>query len=327
MRKVLWLMVMMLLAVVVFAEEGHVHTEECDCEKSLEKDVTISDETIVEIHDHEWFEMRIAELTEYLDLLYEKVSEVDVNFREFQELVIESLDSIGEVKLSLDILSLDVLKIFETLGELETKLGEVAASSLMQAEFTSSLGELLESLSARLNLHELDVVNIFEALSRKVEYDEFEPFKDTVNVLTEHLSVLSESVLGIYSKFDDLEGSYRTELAAMKMTLDNLVTKDELAALEQRLIHKFEESNRATLAVSTEVGNELSQIKSELDELRRSFGHLVETTQRKFSEQDKEILIILSTIQRIWEEVQRLSMKVSTLETLFKEVKTSAGAK
>lgn len=317
------LTLVVLLLASVFAEEGHVHTEECDCEKSLEKDITIPDTQEVKPHEHDSFEVKIAELLEYMDLLYEKLSELEFGVKEFQDAVTSGLDGLSFLEVNVEILNQDVLKIFDTLGKFEEKFE-------LENEHLGLLNELVEMLNAKLNIHDIDIVNIFDVLSTKVSIDEFEPVRDTVDVLTEQVSVLTESVLALHDKFETLESDCRLEMLFIKNSIEQLASKDELKdelkALENDLMTKFEKMLDSKIKDSA-LERSIGELRSDLNKLGQEFMRFSESTTKKLFEQDRDIVLILDSLQKMWEELQRLSAKVSTLEVKFGEVYRSVGGK
>ncbi|HCI28680.1 MAG TPA: hypothetical protein PKI14_00410 [Fervidobacterium sp.] len=270
MRKFLVLTMTVVCVIFMFAQDETDELtlpEECACEISHFEDSLV-------LPDNEELEIRITNVEEYLNLIYELISEkVDsTTFEAFVEELNGKIDeicvtenemeqAIEELKVVTNIIDSDILKIYEILGEHGDALSNLLDNTL---EMFLSKEEAIFVVD--------DIVSMIESVEAKIDTSYVQLFEEDIGVLE----------------------SENEELFTRLLLLEEYVN------------------------VICDITNSKVSLE-ELDMVISSVNSDIEKLYEKDSEQDKDILILYDAVDKLAEEVRRLSGKISLLETILRE--------
>lgn len=374
-KKLLTVVLVLIGLVIVFAEGEHVHDEECGCEIADARDLAVDTSLQLHdnLLDPEFYE-KLMELEENLNLLYE-ITEGKVTYEEFDELVntvmsladqilsieertnsyidlsIEGLreefftslsDSfdelmkhIDDLRITVDIHDGDILKIYETLGNL-SDLQQIIKN--IQEELIPTMSKSqeetdkqLQDLTVAFEIHDSDILRIYE----------------TLGSISEEVSLLSEKVVGyedVISQIEELSLKINLHDQDIVNIYDVLAYKADLSVVEE-LENKLNELTMnlkseindgldariglleeytnmiyevANMKVSAEEVEEMiSPLKDEIEDVSKKLGEVIEKTRN----QDVDIIKLYDTVAKLAEELRRIGGRLSTLESLVNELR------
>ncbi|WP_372589031.1 hypothetical protein QQE94_06455 [Fervidobacterium pennivorans subsp. shakshaketiis] len=341
------------LQLPIFAEtsSGHQHEEgeECACEIADAKDITVSVEVLQTI-DEELRE-RLSNLEEITNMLYELIgsklsgedfevfsyelknrlddieqevlnlkASVETGLPAMRDMIYElssnlaSLENrlteyinlavaqaneelksnileeinqkISDIEVTLDIHDSDILKLYDITSTLTNEIEKIEAS----IPDVSPLQESIEAISLRLDMHDQDIVNIFDTLSTKANLSDIEELSSRLKNL--------EEVVNAYQNSDMSDRISLLEEYA-NMIYDTLNTKVSLEDVEQMIVPVKEEMNNISSAL--------------------------QAITTKVNSHDVDIIKLYNSIAQIAEELQRLTGRVSLIETMVRELYQKSG--
>lgn len=354
MRKWLVVLLAVVLAVFVLAEgEEHVHDEECGCEIADARDISLEEtKTVLEESELSFEELaeKISILEESLSLVYEILgtkaqiedietyreeiqaildeletrllnvestvrtglpsisglvyelssniaeleekltSYVQVSLNELKEEIVtmvtdelsERLTVLEDIKVALDIHDSDILKIYETLGNLTEKLSELETV----LEINAGMDEALELLALKLELHDQDIVNIYDNLANKADRLELEELETRLTKLIEQTNGEAESWI-----------------------------KDRFELLEEYVNIVYELAN-SKISIS-DVEEMFEPMKAEIEKLTNELSAIVQ----KLDEQDADIIKLYDAVAKLAEELRYISERLGKLENIVNELR------
>ncbi|MEN3043073.1 MAG: hypothetical protein ABDH59_07260 [Fervidobacterium sp.] len=321
-KTLLAVLLVFLASAVLFAEGEHIHNEECGCEIADSRDLSIDSPSVLplEIVSTEIYE-KLKELEENLNLLYDAL-ESRIPYEEFEELknmvmtladqitfldertnsyidlAIEGLKSdfssdisnlsaelmqtVDELKVTIDIHDSDILKIYETLGILSEQVNLLTENGKDFEEMKTQLEEVV----LKLNLHDQDIVNIYDVLASKAD---------------------STTVEELERKIEELRSNLNSQIDK------NLDTRISLLEEYTNMIYEVANSK-----VSIEdVEEMIVPIKNEVNTISEKLGEVLEKTKI----QDIDIIKLYDAVAKLADELKRIGGRLSLLETIVNELR------
>ncbi|ODN30330.1 hypothetical protein [Fervidobacterium thailandense] len=195
----------------------------------------------------------------------------------------EKMTVLEDIKVTLDIHDSDILKIYETLGNMTEKLSELEKI----LEITSGMSETLESLALKLELHDQDIVNIYDNLANKADRSELEELEMRLTKFIEQSNGEAESWI-----------------------------KDRFELLEEYMNMVYEVANSKVSA--SDVEDMLEPLKADVEKVTNELSRVV----RKLNEQDVDIIKLYDAVAKLAEELRRISGRLATLESIVNELRS-----
>ncbi|HON04485.1 MAG TPA: hypothetical protein PK065_06415, partial [Fervidobacterium sp.] len=124
---------------------------------------------------------------------YVGVSSDEAKAAAIEEALAEVNPVLDDIKVTLDIHDGDILKIYETLGNLNDELSNL---NDMVSEL-QPVSENLQALSLKVDMHDQDIVNLYDNLSTKADAEKVDALEATVTDLLDSIDGLSEIITGL----------------------------------------------------------------------------------------------------------------------------------
>ncbi|HOP82846.1 MAG TPA: hypothetical protein PL174_06525, partial [Fervidobacterium sp.] len=168
---------------------------------------------------------------------YVGVSSDEAKAAAIEEALAEVNPVLDDIKVTLDIHDGDILKIYETLGNLNDELSNL---NDMVSEL-QPVSENLQALSLKVDMHDQDIVNLYDNLSTKADAEKVDALEATVTDLLDSIDGLSEIITGLGAQIGDTDYLLRKQIADLAAIANaNTAKIDELA--------KGTEENYSTLS-------------------------------------------------------------------------------
>ncbi|HOH53069.1 MAG TPA: hypothetical protein PLN23_02540 [Fervidobacterium sp.] len=168
---------------------------------------------------------------------YVGVSSDEAKAAAIEEALAEVNPVLDDIKVTLDIHDGDILKIYETLGNLNDELSNL---NDMVSEL-QPVSESLQALSLKVDMHDQDIVNLYDNLSTKADAEKVDALEVTVTDLLDSIDGLSEIITGLGAQIGDTDYLLRKQIADLAAIANaNTAKIDELA--------KGTEENYSTLS-------------------------------------------------------------------------------
>lgn len=168
---------------------------------------------------------------------YVGVSSDEAKAAAIEEALAEVNPVLDDIKVTLDIHDGDILKIYETLGNLSDELANL---NDMVSEL-QPVSENLQALSLKVDMHDQDIVNLYDNLSTKADAEKVDALEVTVTDLLDSIDGLSEIITGLGAQIGDTDYLLRKQIADLAAIANaNTAKIDELA--------KGTEENYSTLS-------------------------------------------------------------------------------
>jgi len=168
---------------------------------------------------------------------YVGVSSDEAKAAAIEEALAEVNPVLDDIKVTLDIHDGDILKIYETLGNLSDELANL---NDMVSEL-QPVSENLQALSLKVDMHDQDIVNLYDNLSTKADAEKVDALEATVTDLLDSIDGLSEIITGLGAQIGDTDYLLRKQIADLAAIANaNTAKIDELA--------KGTEENYSTLS-------------------------------------------------------------------------------
>ncbi|HQO05609.1 MAG TPA: hypothetical protein PKW84_05780 [Fervidobacterium sp.] len=168
---------------------------------------------------------------------YVGVSSDEAKAAAIEEALAEVNPVLDDIKVTLDIHDGDILKIYETLGNLNDELSNL---NDMVSEL-QPVSENLQALSLKVDMHDQDIVNLYDNLSTKADAEKVDALEVTVTDLLDSIDGLSEIITGLGAQIGDTDYLLRKQIADLAAIANaNTAKIDELA--------KGTEENYSTLS-------------------------------------------------------------------------------
>ncbi|HOS52463.1 MAG TPA: hypothetical protein PLM21_06180 [Fervidobacterium sp.] len=157
---------------------------------------------------------------------YVGVSSDEAKAAAIEEALAEVNPVLDDIKVTLDIHDGDILKIYETLGNLSDELANL---NDMVSEL-QPVSENLQALSLKVDMHDQDIVNLYDNLSTKADAEKVDALEATVTDLLDSIDGLSEIITGLGAQIGDTDYLLRKQIENLTKTVDaNTAKIDELA--------------------------------------------------------------------------------------------------
>jgi len=157
---------------------------------------------------------------------YVGVSSDEAKAAAIEEALAEVNPVLDDIKVTLDIHDGDILKIYETLGNLNDELSNL---NDMVSEL-QPVSESLQALSLKVDMHDQDIVNLYDNLSTKADAEKVDALEATVTDLLDSIDGLSEIITGLGAQIGDTDYLLRKQIENLTKTVDaNTAKIDELA--------------------------------------------------------------------------------------------------
>lgn len=157
---------------------------------------------------------------------YVGVSSDEAKAAAIEEALAEVNPVLDDIKVTLDIHDGDILKIYETLGNLSDELANL---NDMVSEL-QPVSENLQALSLKVDMHDQDIVNLYDNLSTKADAEKVDALEVTVTDLLDSIDGLSEIITGLGAQIGDTDYLLRKQIENLTKTVDaNTAKIDELA--------------------------------------------------------------------------------------------------
>ena len=157
---------------------------------------------------------------------YVGVSSDEAKAAAIEEALAEVNPVLDDIKVTLDIHDGDILKIYETLGNLNDELSNL---NDMVSEL-QPVSENLQALSLKVDMHDQDIVNLYDNLSTKADAEKVDALEATVTDLLDSIDGLSEIITGLGAQIGDTDYLLRKQIENLTKTVDaNTAKIDELA--------------------------------------------------------------------------------------------------
>ena len=168
---------------------------------------------------------------------YVGVSSDEAKAAAIEEALAEVNPVLDDIKVTLDIHDGDILKIYETLGNLSDELANL---NDMVSEL-QPVSENLQALSLKVDMHDQDIVNLYDNLSTKADAERVDALEAAVVDLSDSIDGLSEIITGLGAQIGDTDYLLRKQIADLAAIANaNTAKIDELA--------KGTEENYSTLS-------------------------------------------------------------------------------
>ena len=374
-KKLLTVVLVLIGLVIVFAEGEHVHDEECGCEIADARDLAVdtSLQLPMELLNAEVYE-KLKELEENLNILY-GITENKVTYEEFEELAStvislsdqilsieertnsyidlsieglreefftslsdlfdELMKHIDDLRITVDIHDGDILKIYETLGNL-SDLQQIIKN--IQEELIPTMSKSqeetdkqLQDLTVAFEIHDSDILRIYETLgsiSEEVSLlsEKVVGYEDVISQIEElslKINLHDQDIVNIYdvlaykadlSVVEELENKLNELTMNLKSEInDGLDARIEL--LEEYTNMIYEVAN--TKVSAEDVEEMISPLKDEINDISKKLSEVVEKTRN----QDVDIIKLYDAVAKLAEELRRIGGRLSTLESLVNELR------
>ena len=157
---------------------------------------------------------------------YVGVSSDEAKAAAIEEALAEVNPVLDDIKVTLDIHDGDILKIYETLGNLNDELSNL---NDMVSEL-QPVSENLQALSLKVDMHDQDIVNLYDNLSTKADAEKVDALEVTVTDLLDSIDGLSEIITGLGAQIGDTDYLLRKQIADLAAIANaNTAKIDELA--------------------------------------------------------------------------------------------------
>lgn len=374
-KRLLAVLLVFLASAVLFAESEHVHSEECGCEIADSRDLSIDSPStlplgIVNIETYK----KLKELEENLNLVYEAL-ENRVPYEEFEELrntvmtladqitfldertnsyidlAIEGLKSdfsagisnlsdeliqiVGELKVTIDIHDSDILRIYETLGDIPEirqtlkRIEEELILPIMSSQ--EQVENQIQDLKVSFDIHDSDILKIYETfgiLSEQVNLlteksKDLEEMKTQLEEVVLKLNLHDQDVVNIYDvlayKADStVVEELERKLEELRSNLNSQIDKN----LDTRITLLEEYTNMIYEVANSKVSIEdveemIVPLKNEVNTISEKLGEVLEKTKI----QDIDIIKLYDAVAKLADELKRISGRLSLLETIVNELR------
>ncbi|MCX7654052.1 MAG: hypothetical protein N2Z58_05210 [Fervidobacterium sp.] len=374
-KRLLALLLVFLAFTVLFAESEHVHNEECGCEIADSRDLSIDSPStlplgIVNIETYK----KLKELEENLNLVYDAL-ESRVPYEEFEELrnmvmtladqitfldertssyidlVIEGLKNdfsadisnlsdelmqiVGELKVTIDIHDSDILRIYETLGDIPEirqtlkRIEEELILPIMSSQ--EQVENQIQDLKISFDIHDSDILKIYETLgilSEQVNLlteksKDLEEMKTQLEEVVLKLNLHDQDVVNIYDvlayKADStVVEEIERKLEELRSNLNSQIDKN----LDTRITLLEEYTNMIYEVANSKVSIEdveemIVPIKNEVNTISEKLGEVLEKTKI----QDIDIIKLYDAVAKLADELKRIGGRLSLLETIVNELR------
>jgi len=157
---------------------------------------------------------------------YVQVASDEAKAAAIEEVLAEVNPILDDIKVTLDIHDGDILKIYETLGNLSDELANL---NDMVSEL-QPVSENLQALSLKVDMHDQDIVNLYDNLSTKADAERVDALEAAVVDLSDSIDGLSEIITGLGAQIGDTDYLLRKQIENLTKTVDaNTAKIDELA--------------------------------------------------------------------------------------------------
>jgi len=320
MRKMFILAVvglLVLLQAIIFADEsspttlGHQHAEgeECMCEVAEQRDITVQETEILSKADTE---ERLANVEETISMLYELInSKASVeDFNAMSQTLEERIIKLEEGLLNLDstistgLPSIRdmVYELSKSLSLLEDRLTEYVHTTIDESleTFTSDINEIknqVESLRVAVDIQDSDILKLYETTSNLSDrVSNLENLSSTIDALSQLLETLS-----LHSDM------YNQDIVNI---YDALSSKANISDVE-----------RISLEIEA-IQAEVSNLKNtEFADLNKQLSQIV----AKIDTHNIDILTLYTSVEQLFKQIQMLSGRISTLETMVRDLNQKIG--
>ncbi|NLH37700.1 MAG: hypothetical protein GX468_06175 [Thermotogaceae bacterium] len=217
---------------------------------------------------------------------YVGVSSDEAKAAAIEEALAEVNPVLDDIKVTLDIHDGDILKIYETLGNLSDELANL---NDMVSEL-QPVSENLQALSLKVDMHDQDIVNLYDNLSTKADAEKVDALEATVTDLLDSIDGLSEIITGLGAQIGDTDYLLRKQIENLTKTVDaNTAKIDELAkgteenygTLSDKVSLLEDYSNMIYDTVNTKAAQEdVAQLQQTVDQLEKSLNEANEKVQQ-----------------------------------------------
>jgi len=157
---------------------------------------------------------------------YVEVSSDSAKAAAIEEVLAEVNPMLDDIKVTLDIHDGDILKIYETLGNLSDELANL---NDMVSEL-QSVSENLQALSLKVDMHDQDIVNLYDNLSTKADAEKVDALETTVE---ENYSTLSDKVSLLEDYSNMIYDTVNTKAAQEDVVQLQQTVEDNTAKINQ----------------------------------------------------------------------------------------------
>jgi chromosome segregation ATPase len=225
-----------------------------------------------------------------LDLEDRLTSYAQISIDELGQSLSSQLDelkiTINELKVTIDIHDGDILKIYDTLGNLSDSVSQLFEKTANIDKINEKTNEKLQSISLELDIYDQDIVNIYDTLNNKAD-----------------ISLLDELENRLNSKIENIELSLA----------DGVVNRMELLEKYTSMIYEIASSKPSV----EDIEEMLNPLKDNITSITNELSMITE----KIKKQDTDIVKLIVAVSKLSEQVNKLSGKLSILETLVNELR------
>ncbi|MGC8820570.1 MAG: hypothetical protein ACP5KD_04550 [Fervidobacterium sp.] len=225
-----------------------------------------------------------------LDLEDRLTSYAQISIDELGQSLSSQLDElkimINELKVTIDIHDGDILKIYDTLGNLSDSVSQLFEKTANIDKINEKTNEELQSISLKLDIYDQDIVNIYDTLNNKAD-----------------ISLLDELENRLNSKIENIELSLA----------DGVVNRMELLEEYTSMIYEIASSKPSV----EDIEEMLNPLKDNITSITNELSMITE----KIKKQDTDIVKLIDAVSKLSEQVNKLSGKLSILETLVNELR------
>ena len=224
---------------------------------------------------------------------YVQVASDEAKAGAIEEVLAEVNPVLDDIKVTLDIHDGDILKIYETLGNLSDELANL---NDMVSEL-QPVSENLQALSLKVDMHDQDIVNLYDNLSTKADAERVDALETTVSDLSDSIDGLSEIITGLGAQIGDTDYLLRKQIENLAKTvnanaakIDELATstEDNYGTLSDKVSLLEDYSNMIYDTVATKAAQEdVAQLQqnvddntAKIDQLEKTLHETTESAQR-----------------------------------------------
>lgn len=276
-------------------------------------------------------------LTEYINVATAQSVE------EVKTTVLDEVNTkLADIEVTLDIHDSDILKLYDLLGEVSEKLSllEDTIKSLTEmkdatkSEVFDELSPILDDLQVALNIHDSDILKLYDITSTLTEeiaaieesITNIPLLQESVETLSLRLDMHDQDIVNIYDALSTKANvSDIDELALKVENLENIITMQN-SDIADRISLLEEYANMIYDTMSTkpsleDVEQMIIPVKEEMDNISVS----LKTVADKVSAQDVDIVKLYGYVTQLFNEVQKLSGRISLIETMVRELYQKEG--
>lgn len=291
----------------------------------------------------------IYEISSNLDSLENRLTEyINVataqSVEEVKTTVLDEVNTkLADIEVTLDIHDSDILKIYDLLGEVSEKLSllEDTIKSLTEmkdatkSEVFDELSPILDDLQVALNIHDSDILKLYDITSTLTEeiasieesIANILPLQESLETVSLRLDMHDQDIVNIYDALstkanvsDVEELTVRIEnLESVVGTLGNSNIEDRISLLEEYANMIYD--TMSTKPSLEDVEQMIIPVKEEMDNISVS----LKTVADKVSAQDVDIVKLYGYVTQLFNEVQKLSGRISLIETMVRELYQKEG--